>query len=95
MKAKEYVALYLEVIQNSSKKDSVTLLLQKMNKETKELIETRRIKSDSGATSLIKEQNNKWNAIVNKLEKLGNCDLPLDTYTKYIDTFVNLAKRIY
>jgi hypothetical protein len=51
--------------------DAAGELIREFMAELKELIETRHIKTDRGTISIIRELNEKWNAIVSIFEKRG------------------------
>lgn len=69
MKAKEYFEKYdksivEEAIQPEVKKDgAIAQLYIEMFSEMKKIIEIRHIQNDNSLMSLVREQNDKWNAI--------------------------------
>lgn len=72
MKAKEYFEKYEKVIIESIKEDSTTGhkdLLVEMSKEVQTLYDSRKAKSNSALAGIIKELNQKWNAIGTLFEK--------------------------
>ena len=68
-----YYAQYREALLTGGDKGDEALndLVRDFLAEMKELIETRHIKTDRGAVSVIVELNDKWNAIVSIFEKRG------------------------
>lgn len=68
-----YYAQYHEALTMGGDKGDEALndLVRDFLAETKELIETRRIKTDRGTVAVIDELNEKWNAIVSIFEKRG------------------------
>ena len=62
MKAKEYYALVKEGIEAGT-------ATMGMNREVRELQEKRHIQFDRGIFPVLKEMNDKWNAVVNLIEK--------------------------
>lgn len=68
-----YYAQYHEALMMTGDKGDEALnnLVRDFLAEMKELIETRHIKTDRGAVSVIVELNDKWNAIVSIFEKRG------------------------
>lgn len=72
MKAKEYFAKYEKGLVSESTDECSTAiagLLTDMNAEVKKLMEVRHVKFDRGGIAVLKEMNEKWNAIVRLLEK--------------------------
>ena len=72
MKAKEYYELYKFDLM--SEKDDKVLkaisdLVHDFNKEVTELREIRHVKFDRGMIPILKEMNQKWNAIVRLFQK--------------------------
>ena len=70
MKAVDYVNKYGEDLTGSdeAKRDEAArALLNDLMNELKEIMKARNISKDSGAISVIKELNQKWNAINRKL----------------------------
>ena len=71
MKAKEYYAKIKE--QNSQTAEEMANVIgdvvDGLNNEAKELIKKRHITRDDGCRAIIRELNNKWNAIVTLFEK--------------------------
>ena len=69
MKAKEYFAKYEEEIMKEATQTEVLTdgnivkLFVEMFSEMKKIIEVRHIQNDNSLMSLIREQNDKWNAI--------------------------------
>ena len=93
MKAKEYAELLFEDIKKEKEKDNsdvdqiIVGILSKFMDEGKDLAKIRNVKLDSGMTSIIKEQSDKWAAfgrIVNK--KYGVEFIKLDGFKNYIIT---------
>jgi len=62
MKAKELYALYLIDLEKSDARATYNLLVT-LSAEARTLKETRGVQTDLGFISILKEQNNKWNAI--------------------------------
>lgn len=59
-------------------------LLDAMNQEVKELCEKRKCKFDSAVASVIKEMNDKWNALIPLFEQgHGECFLERNGYAKF------------
>lgn len=59
-------------------------LLYEMVMEAKTLIDARNVKTTSGSVAVLKELNNKWNAICNLFEKkYGVSPIIRDGYQKY------------
>ena len=72
MKAKEYFAKYEQdlVSENTDKcSTAIAGLLTDMNAEVKKLMEVRHAKFDRGGFAVLKEMNEKWNALVRLFEK--------------------------
>lgn len=72
MKAKEYYALVKEGIEAGTAtalKGAVDEMFMGMNREVRELQEKRHIQFDRGISPVLKEMNDKWNAVVNLIEK--------------------------
>lgn len=72
MKAKEYYALVKEGIEAGTAtalKGAVDEMFMGMNREVRELQEKRHIQFDRGIFPVLKEMNDKWNAVVNLIEK--------------------------
>ena len=71
MKAIEYVEKYgddLTCSDEEKRNAAITGLLDDMRNELTEIMKARNISKDSGAISVIKELNQKWNAINRKLK---------------------------
>lgn len=73
MRAKEYFDQYHEGIYNETANtggtENLTNLLKELLKEVIDICEKRNVKFDRGANAVIKEQNDKWNAIAGLFEK--------------------------
>lgn len=70
MKAKEYYELMKNYPDNKDGLlNAVSMVIDGLNKEVKDLLESRRVKTDRAAVAVIKELNDKWNAIVALYEK--------------------------
>lgn len=73
MKAKDYYEQYGEAVLSESyhddKCDELSKLVIAFMREMKEIIDERRIKTDRGTVAVIKEQNEKWNALSAIFEK--------------------------
>jgi hypothetical protein len=69
MKAKEYFEKYRELIadpfyvDDETGNSGITLLFIDMSSEFRTICHMRNVKTDSGAVSILKELNQKWNAI--------------------------------
>jgi hypothetical protein len=64
LKAKEYYAKYAESLQSpETMADAAWKLMQEFMDETLALGKKRNIRLDAGCDALIREQNNKWNAL--------------------------------
>lgn len=68
MKAKDYYEKYGEAILNEALRDDgsiehLTDLVGGFLRETKDIIAIRRLKKDRSVVAVIKEQNEKWNAL--------------------------------
>lgn len=68
MKAKDYFEKYEERILNGDTQDISDLFIE-MTKESQEIIKRRNCKSNSAAAGVVREMNDKWNAIVAMFEK--------------------------
>lgn len=72
MKAAEYCDKYASLFQGANEercKELVGLLAQEFAAELQQTIKTRHIKLSTGLDSAIREQNDKWNAMVRLFEK--------------------------
>lgn len=72
MKAKEYYILVKEGIETGTAtelKKAVDEMFLGMNREVQELQKKRNVQFDRGIFPIIKEMNDKWNAVVNLIEK--------------------------
>ena len=70
MKAVDYVNKYGEALTGEDHKkrdEAANGLINDMMGELKDIMETRHISTDKGAFSVVKELNQKWNAINRKL----------------------------
>ena len=66
MKAKEYIAKYKESLESDdydSVKAAATKLVIEFSDEASELLKTRGVKRNSALVAVLKEQNDKWNAV--------------------------------
>ena len=71
MKAKEYAAKYRAGLEGDEPGKAATEMLIEFSKEMKVIATARNIQTDYSFCSLLKELNQKWNAVVNLLEKDG------------------------
>lgn len=72
MKAKEYYAKYKEQITSSDDKTSLQAvgdLVLDLSMETKDLIQKRHVQSDCARVAVLREMNDKYNAICNLFER--------------------------
>ena len=73
MKAKDYYEQYGEAVLSESyhdgKNDELSKLAIAFMREMKEIIDERHIKTDRATVAVIKEQNEKWNALSAIYEK--------------------------
>ena len=75
MKAKEYFEKYegdiiKEAMSGDAKGDGPSAkMLIEFTKEMKQIIEARHVRIDRGVIHVIREQNQKWNAVANLFEK--------------------------
>ena len=85
MKAIDYYNIMMEYPQTADGiAESVGRVVDMMNTEAKELIARRRAVRDSAVAAIIREQNNKWNAIIAIYEKKnGNCPLARNAIWKH------------
>lgn len=87
MKAKEYYASIKDAIETHDEmmlKDAVDNMFFSMNKEVRSLIKIRNVSLDRGAGPIIKEMNDKWNAVCRLAEKdYGDSPIHRDGYKKY------------
>lgn len=77
MKAIDYYNIIMEYPQTADGlAEAVGTVVNMMNAESKELIAKRKAIRDQAVAAVIREQNNKWNAIIAIYEKkTGNCPL--------------------
>lgn len=69
-KAKEYYELYRVALTNEERvNQALSDLIKDLNDEVMELQKTRHVKFDRGLMPILKETNQKWNAIVRLFEK--------------------------
>ena len=68
MKAKDYFEKYEERILDGDTQDISDLFIE-MTKESQEIMKLRNCKSNSAAAGVVREMNDKWNAIVAMFEK--------------------------
>lgn len=69
-KAKEYYELYkLDLMDDDKAVKAISDLIGDLNKEVKELQELRHVQFDRGMLPILKEINQKWNAIVRLFQK--------------------------
>ena len=74
MKAKEYIKIYEKNKENMDIKKAIEKILWMYIEEGQEMIKKRNIKLDNGLISIIKELNQKWNAMMkysNDIKKDG------------------------
>ena len=71
MKAKEYYAKIKEQNPQTAKElaNAIGDVVDGLNNEAKELIKKRHVTRDDGCRAIIRELNNKWNAIATLFEK--------------------------
>lgn len=72
IKAKEYYILIKKDIESDTAEglhNAANTMFLGMNKELLELTEKRHVRFDRGMFSIIKELNDKWNAVVSLIEK--------------------------
>lgn len=71
MKAKEYFDKYSKQIVEEDKRDeaaTIRKMYMDFVSEMKSMIESRHVKTDNGVIGIIREQNQKWNSIVNMFQ---------------------------
>lgn len=85
MKASDYYNIIMGYPQTADGvAESVGRVVDMMNTEAKELIARRRAVRDSAVAAIIREQNNKWNAIIAIYEKKnGYCPLARNAIWKH------------
>ena len=87
MKAKEYFEKYEKPIMDelgTTGIESIRGLVLEMSKEVEVICEKRNTSHDKAAAAVIKEMNDKWNAIVNLFEKkYGASPLKRDGFKFY------------
>lgn len=93
MNAKEYFEKYhnglFEEYQSGEKK-YLSNLLKEMLLEVSDILKKRKIQFDRAAIAVVKEQNDKWNALANLLEKkYGVVILKRDGFKKWMEYEVN------
>ena len=72
MKAKEYYAKYKDRIASSDDAESlkgISDMVYEFCMDAKEISEKRKIRTDSGAVSMLRELNDKYNAVCRMFEK--------------------------
>lgn len=72
MKAKEYYIPIKDAIDSGKVEDIKTVvsdMILNMNDEVEELCKKRHVQFDNGVYSIIKEMNDKWNAVARLVEK--------------------------
>lgn len=70
MKAKEYFEKYDTLVQNDSPDGANTMkLILELSEEVKTITKSRNVRKNSSFVSVIKEINQKWNAICNLFAK--------------------------
>lgn len=69
MKAKEYYAMLEKAKTDSEFMEVCNTVIKSLNQEAKDLIKSRSVKTGRGVASIIRELNDKWNAIVALFEK--------------------------
>ena len=72
MKAKDYYKKYRdEIVSKDEKKsiEAISSMVLEMSKEARDTIKDRRVRSDSGAVAVIREMNQKYNAVVTLLRR--------------------------
>lgn len=98
MKAKEYFEKYGEAIHEEYEKQNgakeATELLKDFLKEMDDIKEKRHIKFDRGLVPLIREMNQKWNALANLFkQKYGEETLKRDGFWNYLEGQIPELKR--
>lgn len=92
MKAKEYFEKYDELIikdQIAGSVENTKKLIIELSDEVKDICEARHVKYDAAVVSVLKEQNQKWNAICSLYEKkYGVSPLYRNTFTEYWKHFM-------
>lgn len=87
MKAKEYYSPIKDAIEAGTAtalKNAVDNMFLGMSREVQELQEKRHVRIDRGIFPIIKEMNDKWNAVVNLIEKdYGESPVIRDGFKKY------------
>lgn len=69
-KAKEYYELYkFDLMDKEKANKALSDLIKDLNEEVKELQQIRHVRFDRGMMPILKETNQKWNAIVRLFEK--------------------------
>jgi len=99
MKAKEYYELYkLDLMSEKDDKvlKAISDLVHEFNKEVTELREIRHVKFDRGMIPILKEMNQKWNAIVRLFQKeYGATPIKPDGFkTFWLDQMPELKGKI-
>lgn len=97
MKAKDYYKKYRDEIVSKDEKKSVEAiaeLVMDLSNEAKETIKLRRVKTDGGAVAVIREMNQKYNAVVTLFEKeFGASPLLRNGFREYWKKQVPELKR--
>lgn len=85
-KAKEYYDLYKNrMINPETVNQAISGLITDLNNEVEELKQIRHVKYDHGFLPILKEMNQKWNAIVRLFEKeFGKSPIIRDGYRIFI-----------
>ena len=87
MKAKEYFEKYDELIikdQIAGSIESAKKLIIELSDEVKDICEARHVKRDAAVVSVLKEINQKWNAICSLYEKkYGVSPLNRNAFSEY------------
>lgn len=97
MKAKDYYKKYRnEIVSKDEKKsiEAIANLVKDLSEEAKETIKLRRVRTDSGAVAVIREMNQKYNAVVTLFEKeFGASPLLRNGFREYWKKQVPELKR--
>ena len=80
MKAADYVAKYGEAMSNITKitnDDAVSKLFIEMSGEVATILKDRKVVKSGGVIAVLKEMNDKWNAIISLYEKKWRQPAPI------------------
>lgn len=97
MKAKEYFAKYDEAIWQEAHNDeflqdgAAAKMFIEFMVETKDISESRNVKTDRGLIGVVRDQNSKWNSICNMfVKKYGVSPIKYDGFKAGFDTEMGL-----